>query len=211
VTGKILGLAGNTRTGTIRSQDGSRPAFSAADVLGDFDTLAVGHLVSFDLDRARPLHAAVRVFREPFGASGPGKKPGALPDLRYAGFNQVESIRSYRFDAVASGHPVGRFVVTLDLALMLKHHIGVQEAPALSLRKLEADLMAFPDSGRHELDDGDLLAFASSRAGAIERRKAKHSFAGRRGSPPAGLGRQPQQPPPGKRYAGAALRTRGLL
>jgi hypothetical protein len=194
VTGTIVGLAGNTRTGTIRSQDGSRPAFSAADVLGDFDTLAVGHLVSFDLDRARPHHTAVRVFREPFGASGPRNKPDASPDLRYAGFNQAENIRSYRFDAVACGHPVRQFVVTVDLALMLKHHIGVQEAPALCLRKLAADLKAFPDSGRHELDDGDLHAYASSRAAALERKKPRHSFAGRRGSPPPGPSNHMQAP-----------------
>ena len=186
MTGTIVGLAGSTRTGTIRSQDGSRLAFSAAGVLGDFDTLAVGHLVSFDLDRARPQHTAVRVFREPFGASGPGKKPDALPDLRYTGFNQAENIRRYRFDALACGHPVQQFVVAVDLALMLKHHIGVQEAPALCLRKLAADLKAFPDSGRHELDDDDLLAYASSRAAAVERKRSKHSFAGRRAPPPPG-------------------------
>lgn len=186
VTGTIVGLAGNTRTGTIRSQDGSRPGFAAADVLGDFDTLAVGHLVSFDFDRARPHHTAVRVFREPFGESVAGKKPDAPPDLRYAGFKQVANIRSFRFDAVACGHPIRGFVVKVDLALMLKHNIGVQEAPALCLRKLAADLKACPDSERHELGNDDLLAYASSRAAAIERKKAKHSFSGRRGSPPPG-------------------------
>jgi len=184
VTGTIVGLAGSTRTGTIRSQDGSRPGFSAADVLGDFDTLAVGHLVSFDMDRARPHHVAVRVFREPFGESLPGKKSDTSPDLRFAGFSQAQNIRTFRFDAVACGHPIRRFVVTVDLALMLKHNVGVQEAPALCLRKLTADLKASPDSGQHELDNSDLLAYASSRAAAIERKRAKHSFTGRRGSPP---------------------------
>jgi hypothetical protein len=94
------------------------------------------------------------------------------------------------------------------LALMLKHRIGVQEAPALCLRKLAADLKAFPDSGRHELDDGDLLAYASARAAALERKRPRHSFTGRRGSP-AGSGRQSQQPAPDKRYADAALRKGG--
>lgn len=184
MTGTIVGLAGNTRTGTIRSRDGSRLAFSAAGVLGDFDTLAVGHLVSFDLDRAQPHHTAVRVFREPFGAHGPGKKLDASPDLRYAGFHQAEGIRSYWFEAAASGHPVQHFIVTVDLALLLKHHIGVQEAPALCLRKLAADLKALPDTGCHELDDDELLAYASSRAAAVERKRPKHTFAGRRGLPP---------------------------
>lgn len=186
MTGTIVGLVGVARTGTIRSREGSRLTFSAADVLGDFDTLAVGHMVSFELDRVQPCRTAVRVFREPCGARGPGKKPDASPDLRYTGFNQAGSIRSYGFDAVASGHPVQHFIVTVDLALLLKHHIGVQEAPALCLRKLGADLKALPDNGCHELDNNDLVAYASSRAAAVERKRPKHSFAGRRGSPPPG-------------------------
>ncbi len=186
MTGTIVGLAGTTRTGTIRSRDGSRLTFSAAGVLGEFESLAVGHLVSFDLDRAHPHHTAVRVFREPFGAHTPGKTLDASPDLRYTGFHQAEGVRSYCFDAVAPGHPAQQFIVTVDFTLLLKHRVGVQEVPALCLRKLAADLRAIPDSGRHELGDDDLLAHASSRAAAVQRKRPKHSFAGRRGSPPPG-------------------------
>ncbi|MEK7408440.1 MAG: hypothetical protein AAB225_25485 [Acidobacteriota bacterium] len=186
MTGTIVGLVGITRTGMIRSRDGTRLAFSAADVLGEFDTLAIGHLVSFDLDRGQPDRTAVRVFREPFGAQRPGKTLDGPPDLRYAGFHQAESIRSYCFDAVASGHPVQHFIVTVDFTLLLKHRVGVQEVPALCLRKLAADLKAPQDTGCHELDDDDLLAYASSRAAAIGRKRPKHSFAGRRGAPPPG-------------------------
>ncbi|HSW50372.1 MAG TPA: hypothetical protein VLH09_09370, partial [Bryobacteraceae bacterium] len=100
MTGTIVGLTRSTRTGTIRSGDGSRLGFTAAGVLGEFDTLAVGHLVSFDLDRAHPHHTAVRVFREPFGARGPAKPLDASPDLRYAGFRQAAGIRTYWFEAV---------------------------------------------------------------------------------------------------------------
>lgn len=187
MTGTIVGLAGSVRTGTIRSREGSRLTFSAADVLGDYDTLAIGHLVSFDLDRVPPGHTAVRVFREPCGgARTPGKKADAPPDLRYAGFSQAGSIRSCGFDAVASGHPVQHFTVTVDLALLRKHRIGVQEAPALCLRKLAADLKVLPDQGPHELGDADLAAYVSSRAAVVERRRPRHSFAVRRGSPPPG-------------------------
>ena len=186
MTGTIVGLAGSTRTGTIRCQDGSRLGFSAAAVLGDFDTLAVGHLVSFELDRARPHHTAVRVFREPLGASGPAKKLDTALDLRFSGFTQAENVRSYRFDSVARGRPVQQYVVTVDLGLMLKYHIGVQEAPALCLRKLAADLKIIPDAGQHELGEDDLRAYASSRAAAVERKRPRHPFAGRRGSPPPG-------------------------
>lgn len=186
MTGTIVGLVGIARTGTIRSRDGTRLVFSAAGVLGDFDTLAIGHMVSFDLDRGQPDRTAVRVFREPLGAPRPGKVLDGPPDLRYAGFNQAESIRSYRFDAVAAGRAVQNFVVTVDLTLLLKHRVGVQEVPALCLRKLAADLKALKDAGRHKLDDGDLLAYASSRAAAIGRKRLQHSFAGRRGARPPG-------------------------
>lgn len=186
VTGTIVGLVARTRTGTIRSQDGSRLGFSAAGVLGDFDTLAVGHLVSFEVERALPHHNAVRVFREPLRPSGPVKKPDGSIDLRYMGFQQAGNIRSYRFDALAGGHTVQHFVVKVDLALMLKHRIGVQEAPVLCLRKLAADLRGVPGPVAHELDNDDLDSYASSRAAAVERKKPRHSFAGRRGPPPPG-------------------------
>ena len=180
MTGTIVNLAAGTRTGTIRAEDGSRLAFTAAVVLGDFDSLAVGHRVSFELDRAGPNHSPVTVFRTRVGGIAPVKRPDALPDLRYAGFSQQANVRSYRFSAAARGEELQEFVVTVDLALMTKHHIAVQEAPALCLRKLAADLKGTPGSAQHDLSDGDMLAFASNRAAAIESKKLKHSFAGRR-------------------------------
>ena len=190
MTGTIVALAGNARTGTIRSLDGSRVTFSAANVLGDFDALAVGHMVSFDLERPQPHHIAARVFREPSGAHGAVGKLGASPDLRYTGFHQDGRVRSYCFDAVVPGVQARQFTVKVDMALLLKHRIGVQDVPALCLRKLTADLGALPESGQHELRDEELLALASSRAAAaIVRKRAKHSFAGRRGAPPPGPSR----------------------
>jgi hypothetical protein len=186
MTGTIVGLAGNAKTGTIRCRDGSRFAFSAAAVLGDFDVLTVGHMVSFDPDRAQLHPTAVRVFREPSGPQMTAKQLSDSPDLRYTGFRQMASVRGYFFDAVVGGRPIGHFIVTVDLALLMKHHIGVQEAPALCLHKLAADLKALPGSGHHELDDGDLLACASARAASGQRKRARHPFAGRRGSPQPG-------------------------
>ena len=191
MTGRIVALAGNDRTGTIQSLDGSRIAFSAASVLGDFDTLAVGHTVSFDVERPQPHHTAVRVFREPFGPHGAGTKLDAPPDLRYTGFHQAEKVRCYCFDAVVPGSQAQHYRVEVDMALLLKHRVGVQEIPALCLRKLAADLRAIPESARHELGDAELLAYASSRAAAaVVRKKAKHCFAGRRGAPPPGPARR---------------------
>ncbi len=183
MTGTIVGLTGRTRTGTIRSEDGGLLAFSAAGVLGDYDALAVGHPVRFDLDRSLSPHTAVCIFHEPLGASGPVKKPDAVPDLRYAGFTQTENVRSYRFDSVARGGSARHFVVAVDLALMLKHHVGVQEGPTLCLHKLATDLKTVPDVGRHELVDEDLRAYVSARAAAAGRKGNKHHFANRRVSP----------------------------
>jgi hypothetical protein len=141
-------------------------------------------LVSYDLDRAPSHHTAVRVFREPLSSHGPGKTPDASPDLRYTGFLQVESVRNYSFDAAAPGYQPQHFIVRVDMALLRKHHIAFQEVPVLCLRKLSADLSAIPDSARHELGDEDLFAYASSRAAAVERKRAKRSFGGHRGPPP---------------------------
>jgi hypothetical protein len=184
MTGRIVGLAASTRTGTIRGQDGSHFVFSAAAFLGDFDSLAVGHRVSFLIERDGS-YTALNVFREPVRTSAPGKKLVKSPDLRYTGFHQSENVRTYSFDELMSLHSA-QHCVTVDVVILLKHHIGVQEGPALCLRKLISDLKDSPDSRRHQLGDEDLLALVASRAGAIKRKRPKHRVAGRRGSwPPA--------------------------
>lgn len=186
MTGIIVALAGTRRTGTIRAEDGSYMVFSAATVLGDFESLTLGDRVTFDADRSPSHQTAVRVFREPFSPGTYAATHGGCPDLRYAGFDQANNIRSYRFDAVSAGKSV-RHCITVDLGLLLKHHIGVQEAPALCLRKLATDLKDAPNSGQHQLGDSDLEAFVTSRAAALDRKKPKHFPATRRGSPPNGL------------------------
>lgn len=183
MTGIIVALAGSSRTGTIRVEDGSFMLFSAASVLGDFESLTLGDRVSFDSERDKSHHIAVRVFREPFSLGPPNGKHGGSPDLRYTGFDQANNVRSYRFDAISSGQSV-RYCVTVDLALLLKYHIGVQEAPALCLHKLATDLRGAPNSGPHQLGDSELEAFASSRAAVLQRKRPKHLT--RRGSPPPG-------------------------
>ncbi|MCC7174348.1 MAG: hypothetical protein IT159_04055 [Bryobacterales bacterium] len=184
MTGTIVCLARESRTGTIQSSDGTRLAFSAAGVLGEFDALAVGHPVSFDVERRQPVHTAVRVFREPLGEGAPGKPHGAFPDLRYTGFHQAAGVRSYRFDAAGSGRQAQHYVVKVDMALLAKHGVSIQDAPALCLQKLAADLKAVRGPLGHELDGDDLAAHVALRAEKAERRRLKHSSASRRGAPP---------------------------
>ena len=182
MTGKISALAAGKRTGTIRAQDGVLFLFSADAVLGDYNALAVGDQVSFDAGRARFEGGVERVFREPVPAMGGAKKHDAV-DLRFLGFDQAAGVRRYRFDSVAQGRSV-QHLVTVDLALLLKHRVAVQEAPALCLRKLAADLKNSPDSMGHKLGEDDLLVFTSSRAAALQRKKPRSPFGGRHGSPP---------------------------
>ena len=87
------------------------------------------------------------------------------------GFDQKQNRRAYRFDRVTKGEATIRFVVTADMALFLKHHIGIQEGPVLCARKLSTDLDTLR-AGSHELTNDDLLAYANARA-AAEARKAE--------------------------------------
>ncbi|MCU1337767.1 MAG: hypothetical protein JWO19_3348 [Bryobacterales bacterium] len=184
MTGRIAGLAASTRTGTIRGEDGSHFVFCGAAVLGDFASLAVGHRVSFVI--VRGSYTALNVFGEPLRASASGKKRVEAPDLRYTGFHQSDNVRTYSFAELTSFQSA-QHCVTVDVALLLKHHIAVQEGPELCLHKLMSDLKDFPESIRHHFGDEDLLALVASRAEALARRRLKRPAAGRRGSPPPTL------------------------
>jgi len=48
------------------------------------------------------------------------------------------------------------------MELFLKHHVGIQEGPALCAQKITADLEA-DRQGDHELTNEDILAYATDR------------------------------------------------
>jgi hypothetical protein len=89
-------------------------------------------------------------------------------DLRYIGFDQAKNIREYRFKSVAEGE-TQHFLVSVDLALFVKHNVGLQEGPALCLKRLSADLETLQQSP-HELTSDDLAAHVSAQAAAAERK-----------------------------------------
>jgi hypothetical protein len=105
-------------------------------------------------------------------------------ELRYRGFEQKQNKRAYKFERVVKGEPSTKLVVTADLELFLKHHVGIQEGPSLCAHKLAAD---FDDGGEatteHELTNEDLRAYASARAEA-QARRAESRRAGLRRRPP---------------------------
>ncbi len=100
-------------------------------------------------------------------------------EFRYLGFEQDQNERTYRFAVFAKGEPARQFAVTADLTLFLAHHIGIQEGPTLSARKLAADLEQCAE-GIHELTDEDLRAHAAARRLAEERRAESRKHVPRR-------------------------------
>ena len=58
--------------------------------------------------------------------------------LQYMGFDQANDIREYKFNRVAADETATHFVVSADLALFVKYRLGLQEGPALCLKKLSA-------------------------------------------------------------------------
>jgi hypothetical protein len=110
-------------------------------------------------------------------------------EIRYMGFEQLESARGYRFDLVTKGDPPRRFVVTVDLALFRMHSVGIQEGPRLCAQKLLGDLEKNAE-GAHELTTEDLRAYAQERA-AAEARKMEARRNGPRRAKAAGS----HQPP----------------
>src|SRR5215467_928688 len=94
--------------------------------------------------------------------------------LRYMGFDQAKNIREYKFDGVAAGETTKHFVVNADLALFVRHHVGLQAGPALCLKRLSADLETLQPLP-HELTSGDLAAYVSDQAAAAERKTSTRS------------------------------------
>jgi hypothetical protein len=92
-------------------------------------------------------------------------------ELRYMGFQQEDNRRVYTFDCMVRGQSTIRFSVSVDMALFLKYHVGMQEGPTLCAHKLTADLEAQRE-GAHELTNEDLQAYAADRT-AAEVRKAE--------------------------------------
>jgi hypothetical protein len=102
--------------------------------------------------------------------------------LRYMGFEQANAVRVYRFDRIEERVPTVRYTVTADLTLFLKHHIGIQEGPALCARKLTSDLEGVVQC-EHILTNDDLLSYVTARADADARKAAARRPGIRRRAP----------------------------
>ena len=97
------------------------------------------------------------------------------------GFDQTQSTRMYRFDKLAKGEPIMRFVIAADLDLFLAHRIRIQEGPGLCAIKLASDLES-SQLGEHQLTNADLAAHVTARIAAEALRSSSRGKRSHRGS-----------------------------
>jgi hypothetical protein len=86
--------------------------------------------------------------------------------FRYVGFEQANAMRTYRFERTFLGEPAELFRVTTDLAMLAKHHVTIQEGPALCLRLLTIGLPASGALGfQHALTEEDIMTHVERKPG----------------------------------------------
>jgi len=168
MTGTIRSLDVETASGVITAEDGVITAFPLSAVLAyDLPILAVGQLVSFDLDGgSHPKAFNVYVHRASQTVNAKGRRP-ELTFLRYIGFEHRGNTRFYLFEYLVPGTQKRTLSVNADVALFARHHVGMQEGPALCLHLLEGAL-DFADpaawaSLQRSLTDHEMLAHVASR------------------------------------------------
>jgi hypothetical protein len=99
--------------------------------------------------------------------------------LRYIGFEHRGNVRAYLFEGLTPGAKKRTFAVDADLALFTRHHVGMQEGPALCLHLLAAELdfadAAVRTSCQCSLTDREMLAHLASRPVPRSKYGLKHT------------------------------------
>jgi cold shock CspA family protein len=169
MTGRIKNLNSGNRSGFIQAENGQAVYFGRSSVWEfDFPFLNVGQTVSFEMRGDVPPRAInVHLLEDRHGPPIPEKRPQGSAQLRYVGFEQANSLRTFRFQAVATGEETRDFAVTTDLALFVKYRVGIQEGPALCSRVVLAELNAArANRAPLTLTEKDILAHIASRMAA---------------------------------------------
>ena len=169
MTGTIKSLDVPGASGVITAEDGLAVGFrsSAVPVFGGH-SLAIGQLVSFVLEGGRCPPKALNIFVLPAPpAVNLPEKRLEITRLRYIGFEHTGNLRSYLFERLTPGAGKLTFTVDADVALFTRHHVGMQEGPALCLRLLASELdvagAAAWTSFQSSLTDREMLAYLASR------------------------------------------------
>jgi hypothetical protein len=86
--------------------------------------------------------------------------------LRYSGFDQQENTRSYVFQYIVLGEKAKPIIVSAEIPLLVKHHVRIQDGPALCLYTLMLEIQSldFSQTGivRRLLTAQDLAAYLAS-------------------------------------------------
>jgi len=179
MTGRIETLGTEDTPGSIRIEGGVCALFDASEHLTHSASgLAVGQLVTFDLQKGSPPRARnISIEKAHYNSRGAEKRP---QDVRYAGFQQKGNVRAYLFESVKADGETQTATVAVDLALFAKHHVGIQEGPALCLGLVMAKMHGSETESdlppEQSLGDTDMLTYLARRAAsskASSSRKAK--------------------------------------
>jgi cold shock CspA family protein len=141
MTGKITQWRPEGRRGLIQTEDGQKVMFAEEAVWPyDVSQLGVGQMVSFELKGNKAPQASNVRRQESQAVSATSKSTHAAGHLQYVGFSQDANIREYRFELRVPGQQLERLEVCMDLGLLLKHSIRIQEGPSLCWKVLASGL-----------------------------------------------------------------------
>ena len=165
MTGRIKNLSSGRSSGFIEAENGAKIQFDSRAVLAyDVSYLSVGQLVTFEIENGQGTKAVnICVQRPSHAPAAEGKRKESM--LRYVGFEQIRTIRTYRFERTSLGEQTEIFAVNTDIALFTKYHVAIQEGPSLCLRLLTVGLEgAGVGSLERSLTEQDILTHVASRA-----------------------------------------------
>jgi hypothetical protein len=164
--GTITSFGGKGSTGAIQSDEGGCFHFAAAAVLAyDLASLAAGQLVNFEVDGGLPPKAVNVSVRQAADTRLSEETYRDIRRPRYVGFDQLGSIRTYRFERFTPGGHAETFSLDADVALLSRNKVRLQEGPVLCLHLLGCALGALGagESLPRLVTDQHVLDFLASR------------------------------------------------
>jgi hypothetical protein len=168
MTGKFSLLNRIDSSGFIEASDGVRVPFKSSELFAyDVGRIAVGQSVTFDIKPGR-LPEAINIcpLRLHADTDSKGHMRRVETETRYVGFKHQGSVRSYQFELSSPGQDVQTIAFRIDLGLLQKHHIVIQDGPALCRHMLLAQHLELDAAGlrlrEFVLGDQDVSAYQAS-------------------------------------------------